>query len=174
MPATYEPIASQTLGSNTATVTFSSIPGTYTDLRLVFQCKTSDASSRAVLLRLNSDTAGNYSWTRLYGSGSSAASDRFTGAAPTNYNFLDVGFLPGGANGLGFSAVDLMSYANTNVFKTVLCAWESQQAASGSQFVTREVGLWRSTSAITQIDLSMATGDVVSGATFSLYGIKAA
>jgi hypothetical protein len=38
MPATYEPIATTTLGTAAAFITFSSIPATYTDLRLVIVC----------------------------------------------------------------------------------------------------------------------------------------
>ena len=60
--ATYEPIATQTLASAAATITFSSIAATYTDLRLIF-AKPIGGSS--LLLRFNSDTATNYSWTYL-------------------------------------------------------------------------------------------------------------
>jgi hypothetical protein len=47
-------------------------------------------------------------------------------------------------------------------------------AASGSRYTVAEVGLWRNTSAITEIDLKFVTGNLVAGSTFTLYGIKAA
>lgn len=170
MPATYEPIASQTLGSNSASVSFSSIPGTFTDLRLVISAKTSDATSQILAMRLNSDTGTNYSYTRLYGNGTTASSDRTSSASR-----IDVGFMANSSSDRSHSFIDIMSYASTNVFKTVLTAWESQgSSGTNVQFVLRQVGLYRSTSAITAISLAFDAGNVVSGSTFSLYGIKAA
>ena len=76
MPTTYEPIATQTLGSAAATITFSSIPATYTDLRLVL-VGTSTISANPKI-NFNSDTATNYSQTILSGNGSVANSARQT------------------------------------------------------------------------------------------------
>jgi hypothetical protein len=73
--STYTPIATQTLGSAAASVTFSSIPQGYTDLILVINYATS-ASTGNALLRFNSDTGSNYSETALIGNGTTATSDR--------------------------------------------------------------------------------------------------
>lgn len=169
MAATYEPIASTTLGSAAANYTFSSIPGTYTDLRVVVRAKTSYTSHSALVLEINGSAATNYSNTRLYGNGSTVTSDRFS-----NQTGLDVGFMPPSANEFGSIMFDVMSYANTNVYKTILSAWETQGGASGSQYVLRQVGLWRSTSAITSMKFTFNSGNIVAGSTFALYGIKAA
>jgi len=61
MPATYEPIATTTLGSAAATITFSSIPATYTDLVIVF-AGTATANLNP-LMSFNSDSGTNYSTT---------------------------------------------------------------------------------------------------------------
>ena len=171
MAATYEPIESITLGTAAATVTLGSggtIPQTFTDLRLVITAKNSTAAHQAMKIRFNGDTGSNYSYTRLLGTGLSAASDR-----SANNNGIDIGFLPNSASNFGTVILDIMSYANGNVYKSVLCSWESQGGLSGSQYVTREVGLWRSTAAITSA-LFFFTNDTVAGSTFSLYGIQAA
>jgi hypothetical protein len=170
MPKTYEPIATQTLGSAAASVTFSSIPSTYTDLVLVTTAKSSTTGSVRLDLTFNSDTASNYSTTRLYGNGTTATSDRFANATA-----VDIGFLPG-SNGTGFGFVlcNIQNYSNSTTNKTCLYRWNSQTATSGNQYTTAGVGLWRNTSAITTINLVFAGTNIGIGSTFTLYGIKAA
>jgi hypothetical protein len=67
--ATYEPIATTTLGTATSSFTFSSIPATYTDLRLVIGW----VSGTNPRIRFNSDTATSYSQTAMYGDGTAAS-----------------------------------------------------------------------------------------------------
>jgi hypothetical protein len=85
MAITYEPIATTTLGSAAADVTFTSISGTYTDLVLV--AVTQIGSSGDYLgVQFNSDTGTNYSRTRLSGNGTSASSDKRY--KPSSFEFL--------------------------------------------------------------------------------------
>ena len=160
MTATYEPISTQTLGTAQASVTFSSIPATYTDLVLVFNGTT--ASAQFMELRFNGDTATNYSATRLSGNGSSATSDRTS--------TQDVMFVGNLHTAQTTNILQIMNYANTTTFKTVLC--RSNQA--GAQ-VSARVGLWRKTpEAITTIFVRSGGGANFSiGCEFTLYGIKA-
>ena len=170
MPATYEPIASQTLGSNAASVTFDNISAAWTDLRVITRSRTSSTGPTTLALVFNSNTSSIYSNTRIYGNGSSAASDRSTGNT-----YIEVCYVPPtSSSGFGTGFLDIMSYANTNVFTTVIGGWDSQENTSGNQYVLRSVQLWRSTSAITSLTFSMAAGNIVAGSTFALYGIKAA
>lgn len=163
MAVTYEPIASTTLGSAATSVTFSSIPGTYTDLVLVAFMKESSGTTYTSL-RLNGDTGTNFSTTDLYGSGGSAISTR-----QSNQSVIANGQSSTGGSYTA-TIINLMSYANTNVFKTTLAA-----TVNPAVLVLRSVGLWRSTSAITSVTLLTSTADTwVAGSTFSLYGIKAA
>lgn len=169
MAVTYEPIASQTLGSTVNSATFSNIPGTYTDLVLRMALKSSGAATiTGPTLRVNSDSGSNYSFTVLSGNGSSASSNRVGGTNGDRLRFGEVietdNFSP--------CVVHFFSYANTNVYKTLLC-----ESAAPSLSVGRIVGLWRSTSAITSITVystDNGADDLVSGSTLSLYGIKAA
>ena len=163
MPATYEPIATTTLGGTAPTVTFSSIPATYTDLILVMQLKITTAG--AFYMQLNGDTATNYSQTYLYGDGTSAASGRRT--SQTNMR-LSNGLNP--ENNFNFNEiVQLQNYSNTTTFKSVLT--RANNAAGGTEAA---VMLWRSTAAINSILVSTFANNFDTGSTFTLYGIKAA
>ena len=168
MAATYEPIASQTLGSDTASVTFSGIAADWTDLVLSIAGRGTAALSSVLLqVQFNSDTGSNYSASYIWGDGSSAYSGR-----QSNVTYAPVGNMAAASatsNVFTPFALTFMSYANTNVYKTTLAA----NAISGT-LVGRNVSLWRSTSAITSITLSPNSGNFATGCTFSLFGIKAA
>jgi hypothetical protein len=164
MPATYEPIATTTLGSAASSITFSTIPGTYTDLRVILVA-TGDASAagQAVLTRFNSDTGSNYSVTRLSGSGSAATSGRFTNIASIYTSF----------DGLSttvptFQQIDIFSYAGST-YKT--CLISNNEDKNGSGYVEARVGLWRSTSAITTVAVIANSGNFATGTVATLYGI---
>ena len=163
MPSTYEPIATNTLGTAVSTVTFSSITGTYTDLVLVFQGGSStDANIR---MQVNGDTASNYSWTQLGGNGTSVAS--FRNSSDTSWLMNRYAYL---SNNLNANFIfNFNNYSNTTTNKTVIN--RSNSAANGTDTT---VGLWRSTTAITSITFSLSGGNYIVGSTFTLYGIKAA
>ena len=159
---TYVALDTQTLGSNTASVTFSSIPQTYTDLVLVatFTQSTAGQSARIVL---NGDTSTNYSLTEIRGNGSTAASSRGSSMTSGYYGY----YSDGSTSVPTVAIVSLMDYANTTTYKT----WLSRSGAS-DRATEALVGLWRSTSAITTIALSIDAGATYStGSTFTLYGI---
>ena len=174
MAKTYEPIASQTLGSDAVTVTFDNIAATWTDLIVVCHVYAVGSANAAAGLRLrfNNDTGSNYSNTRLQGDGSSA-----TSARQSSQTYATFGIIPGTtATGstLGVVTLQIMSYANTNVFKTGLSAYATNAFGSTEDRVGRYVSLWRSTNAITRVDISSDSGDLRSTSTISLFGVKAA
>jgi len=108
MPSTYTPIATQTLGSAAASVTFSSISGTYTDLVLVAAFAATGGGYCQLVL--NGDTTiSNYSRTYIVGNGSAALSGRsstpyFAGFSTGQMNFI----------------MNFMSYSSTNTYKTMV------------------------------------------------------
>lgn len=164
MPATYEPIATTTLSSAAADITFSSIGSGYTDLRLVTTiiANTAAASAR---VHLNGDTGTNYSRTSLIGDGTSATSSRSTSTtsiALTTTSSQTSTTIP------TLYIVDFFSYAGS-MNKTVLSQGSSDQNGSGG--VTRIVHLWRNTAAITSIALSLSGQNLATGTTATLYGI---
>jgi hypothetical protein len=163
MPATYEPISTQTLGSDVATVTLSSIPATYTDLVLVMTVKKSTDDGGYLGLRFNSDTATNYSSTFVYGNGSSAISGRVT-----SETFSRVG--NGSTANFESTIVSIQNYANTTTFKSMI-----SRSNVTSQYAISYCSLWRKTpEAISSITIIPNTGNMLTGSQFTLYGIKAA
>lgn len=158
---TYDLIASNVLGSNTASVTFSSIPSTYRDLILVINSKVSSTS--AIQLKINSDTGANYSYVVLAGDGSGGQTDHGTNQT--------TGFI---TNYAGATSTDetvfishFMDYSATDKHKTYLTRGNQATGA-----VTLWCGRWGSTSAITSLELYLpSTRTFTSGGTFYLYGI---
>ena len=164
MAKTYEPIATATLGTAAATVTFSSIAGTYTDLILISSNKLAGGTNGAFWLQFNGDTASNYSNTYLYGDGTSAASGRGSNRSVMNVGNTD-------ATNFNTQTVSIQNYANTTTYKTAL-----GRAAVPALYTIAYVGIWRATpAAITSIVVGNdASQNFAIGSTFTLYGIKAA
>jgi hypothetical protein len=164
MATTYEPIATNTLGSAVATVTFSSIPATYTDLILQISDSQTSGAGQTTLLRFNGDSATNYSVTRLYGDGTTYGSDRTT--AQTGVYGIEFN----SATAQSMSTFNVMNYSNATTYKTTLV-----RTSTPSNGVASQVGLWRSTAAITSMSLVCGSTNTFNvGSTFTLYGIKAA
>jgi len=163
--ATYESIATTTLGSAQASVTFSSISGSYTDLVLIINGKLT-TTGNGMFVRINSDTGTNYSTTNVNGNGTSATSGRHT----NNSNGIHIGSWQSGSSAdFAVSITHFMNYANTTTYKTAINRCSVPDADA-------QVGLWRNTNAITS--LTLRTDNVsntwASGSTFTLYGILAA
>lgn len=160
MAATYTPISSITLGATTSSVTFSSIPQTYTDLILVYN---GTSAVTNLPIRFNSDTASNYSYTRIYGDGSSASSDR-----ESNYTY---GVYAIGSSAATIATIHINNYSNATTYKTLL----GRGSYTTSGYVSMFCSLWRSTAAITSITLlgSTVPANFSVGSTFNLYGILA-
>ena len=166
MTATYEKIATTTLGSAAADVTFSSISGSYTDLVLVSSILGTTSTSYSPRVRVNSDTGSNYSSTYLYGTGSTASSGRTSGAS-----FIYIGHITGyfTTGQPGTFITQFQNYSNTTTYKTILS--RGNNTATDTSAI---VGLWRSTSAINAINIQFQSGtNLQAGSTFTLYGIKA-
>lgn len=170
MAATYEPIATTTLGSNAATVSFTSISGSFTDLILIVNAGTSDGNEGAQF-RVNGDSGSNYSMTNVAGTGSAASSARVSNQTAGRFNQA-ASF--GATNSLTSNIIiHFMNYSNTTTYKTII----SRTNVTSGSFPGTEamVNLWRSTSAISSIELRQSgSGQYLSGSTFTLYGIKAA
>ena len=157
--ATYTPIATTTLGSSQASVTFSSFSG-YTDLVCVVSGTMSSTGN--FYLQFNSDTGSNYSVTELYGDGTSAVSSRYS-----SQTYAFCGLL---GTAQGNAVIQIQNYANTSTNKTFLA-----RGNYPSGYTIARVGLWRSTSAITSITFAQASGFTFqTGSTFTLYGIASA
>ena len=168
---TYALINSTTLATSATTVTFTSIPSTYTDLRIVTAAR-SDAGDRvsSYYFDLNNLTTGIYSRTFLTGDGSTASSGR-----ATSQGLGRIGTITGSVSTSGIfpvNTMDIFDYSNSTTFKTVLTRTNLEQPTAGF-----EVGVYvntvQTTNAITSVKF-YCVGNFVAGSTFKLYGIEAA
>jgi hypothetical protein len=162
---TYTPIARQVLASATASVTFSSISASYTDIVAIVNMPASGAVTTAI--RFNNDTATNYSTTLLVGSAGGASSYR-----ESNKSYGITGGLVSGLGANSNFILQIQNYSNTTTFKTIL----SRSNSATLSEVGANAILYRSTSAISSIlfiDYAGGTNTYPTGTTFTLYGIKA-
>lgn len=156
-------IATTTLGSAASSITFSSIPSTYTDLRVVLVV-TAAAGGGYLTAQFNSDTGTNYSSTYLTGNGTTASSGRSTSSVEM---FVDTVSAALSTTNPALVTMDIFSYAgSTN--KTTLSTASNDYNGSGE--IDRAVHLWRNTSAITAIKL-LCNVNLAAGTTATLYGI---
>lgn len=164
--STYTPIATATGTGSASSVTFSSVPSTYTDLVLV--CNVIVASSASVQVQFNSDTGANYSYTVLDGDGATASSNRQTNTSGIQ--------LAGWSSNLGSSTnpspiiCHINNYSNTTTFKSALIRSTANGASSSS--VDAFAGTWRNTAAISTVRVTSGA-NFTTASTFTLYGIKA-
>jgi hypothetical protein len=150
-------IATTTLGAD-GTISFTSIPATYTDLRLVLTCTTVTGGGSA--FKYNNDSSSLYSQTWLIGDGSSATSVRATVQPELGLSTANIS-----ATVPAFFTIDIFNYAGST-FKTSLTT--ASQDLNGSGQLERQVGLYRSTTAISSIAF---TTSFKAGSTATLYGI---
>jgi len=168
MPAgsTYTPIATTTLGTEAASLTFSSISSSYTDIVIVGRMVANSGGNNNVRMRFNGDSNTNYSLTWLYGDGTSAGSTR-----NTNFNGITLSYANSTDTINPEFIVHVQNYSNSTTYKTALVRnfWAGTNGAASTQ-----VGLWRSTSAINQISFHTTNTNLGAGFTATLYGIASA
>jgi len=160
-------ISTVTTSASQATVTFSSIPGTFKDLILVVNARgTASTTAVNVLLRMNGDTGANYSYERINPFGSAFA------AAGTSMEVATINAATALANrGTSFEAA-VFNYADTLFHRQMTCFQYMGVTNTASNFFqTSTGGFWNNTTnAITQLDLLLSSGAFVDGSIVSLYG----
>ncbi len=170
----FESIATVTVGAGgSATVSFTSIPGTYQHLqiRLIARASIADSADHNIVAAFNSDTTfTNYRTHVLDGDGASASS----GTAQVSGFYASGGLTLGNsstASTFSASVIDILDYTNTNKNTTVRVLNGFDR--NGAGFIRFGSSLWLNTAAITQIDLSLRTGtSFVQNTHIALYGIK--
>ena len=174
----YESISTVTVGGGgSSTITFSSIPSDYTHLqvRCFNQTNRATIARDSIKVRLNNDTASNYSLHSLYGDGGTASS-----YGTANTAFMEMGNTTSSAasNIFGIQIIDVLDYTNTNKYKTLRAlngGHHNGTIATYGAIVGFASGSWRSTSAVTRLDILPYVGTLFSQySSFALYGIKGA
>lgn len=163
----YELISTTILGSNTNTVSFSSIVSTYKHLQIRVASRGSGSNSDLWSMRINSDTGSNYAFHRLRGTGSAVASAAST--TQTRIGYLAQPYSSDTSGNFSPAIIDILDYAGSKN-KTVRLF--SGADSVGGSHITLGSGLWASTSAVTSISLYTDSESFLTGSRFSLYGVK--
>lgn len=165
MATTCKLIAKTTLGSTAASVTFSSIPATYTDLLVLVSAQTtSGTGASSIKIRFNgASTDTNHTSRVLQGNGASVAS--------YTYTIAHVGEVPGsGTSAWCNNEIYIPNYAGS-ANKSISASSVTEYNAT-TAYISASAALWSSTAAITQIQLLSGTMSI--GSSFFLYGITKA
>jgi hypothetical protein len=168
MANTYTLIEAKTLGSSAASIEFTSIPQTYTDLVLVYSARTNAAGrTDEANLTFNSNTS-NYSWKMLYGSGTAAESVQDSSAT----SIAGIQIPGGGSTASTFSngQIYIPNYTGSN--NKSVSSEATQEDNQALAYIKVVSGLWSNSAAITSVKLSGATGSFVQHSTAYLYGIS--
>ena len=171
MANTFVKIASVTLSSATASIDFTSIPATYTDLCIKASIKEATSNNFTAELKINnSSTASEYSFTQVSGNGGSATSD--TNSAQIIPFIVDPGTYSGTTNVFGNAELYFPNYAGATS-KSISIDSVSEIDAASLGFQRFSAGKWSSTAAINQITIYLvAGGNLAQYSTATLYGIK--
>lgn len=166
-PSSFESIA--TVAGTGASITFSSIPATYTHLQIRGLARDSgQGGADHMTFKFNNDSANNYSYHYLKGTSATTTASGYASGGP------QIGNNAAGnndANIFGAFIIDIIDYASTTKYKTVK-SFGGSDSNSSDNLVSVASAQWRSTSAITSMTISAPNAGFVSGTTFALYGIK--
>lgn len=171
--AAYELISTTVLGSDTASVTFSSLnTGVYKHLQLRITGRSTVAGNTDnVAFRFNADSGSNYVTHYLLGDGTSASSGAFTSQP---YMYLPSNFPAASAqtNSFGGAVVDLLDAFSTTKNKTMR-ALNGYHGTPDNLYgrISLTSGAWLSTSAITSIAITNSA-NFKTGSRFSIYGLR--
>lgn len=165
MAATYTLISSVTVGAGgAATISFTSIPATYTDLLVSCSTRASGSFSSAALYIKFNGSSSSYSMRMLNGNGSSASSVTDTSL----YGIVPAANIA--ANTFGSAQFYIPNYASSNNKSVSAETVLEQNATDGIMY--NFAGLWSNSAAITSIELSSNGGNFVQYSTAYLYGIS--
>ena len=176
----YDSIATETLASNTVSITFSGIPSTYKHLQIRGLLRESWAGGAtgqvSSNIRLNGDTGSNYTQNYLRQS-TSALQSAYDGSSLTRINYT--GF-PSGTSGLdgmyGALIIDIHNYNDINKWRTVRIFNGSAIGTAGeysSSMVDLTVGAWKNTAdAVNSVTIFSGITSLFAGSTIALYGIE--
>jgi len=146
-----------------ATVTIGSIPSTYNNLQLIITNFKPATDNKFIAARFNSNSSALY------------VSDGLTdnrGAAATDTSML-LGFRNDNTTAEGLIQADFYNYANTTTWKMGKSVSFTNDATTPTLYNLWAVSqLWRNTSAITEINLSVESGGNFTSGTAYLYGVK--
>jgi hypothetical protein len=170
--SSYDSIATANGTGSSGTITFSSIPSTYSHLqiRMISKGNQPYGFPAGIETIFNSDTtSSNYYNHNIRGDGSSVATSG--GSGNISYPWASTGST--GTNIYAVGILDILDYKNTNKFKTSRSILGTDY--NGSGMVILGSMIWKNTAAINSITLisdSTYTGNWTTATQFALYGIR--
>jgi hypothetical protein len=172
MANTYVLIASSTVGLlGSATIDFTSIPSTYTDLLLLTSVRSSDLGVRAALNITVNGSASTYS-SKLVRGYDNTTVDSASGGS-TSINTFRVPATGNTASTFSNDSTYIPNYAgSTNKSMSLDNTSESNISSGTTNYLSLSAGLWSTTSAINQVTLTLGAGNFVQYSTAYLYGVK--
>ena len=168
----YDSIASAS-PSGTNVVTFSSIPSTYSSLKLIITSQsTYTAYNSNVLMTFNGDGTAIYGDRAIFTDGNVPYYIYNNG--PRNYINLANGCQTGTymTSGWGVAEIDIPNYAATDIYKSAQAIWGVNALSYPAGYLSNASGYWKSTDAINSITLLSGSLNYVAGSRFSLFGVK--
>jgi hypothetical protein len=161
-PGSFESIASVDVGAGgSSTITFSSIPSTYTHLQIRMTSLQTNATSGGTMSFNSDTTTSNYYYHYLLGNGSAASAGAGQDRPYAPWN-------SGSSSGPGATIVDILDYSNTNKYKTLRALNGYDLNGSGAILLTSN--LWSNTAAISTITITSA--GFLQYSSFALYGVN--
>lgn len=168
---TFEAIATYTASGSQNTITFSSIPQTYTDLFIAMFSGNTSGSYYWTYIQVGNgsvDTGTNYYATLNSANNSLYRSDRYTSST----EFKAAGNDP---NQKATNYAFIQGYSRTDIWKPCLTTMGFAATGSNVGWTGYISSVWKSTSAINTIKITLEGGQNFSGdSMYTLYGIKAA
>lgn len=167
MATTMSLIAKQTVGSaGAASVTFSSIPQTYTDLKIVISARGTTAATEQSIKILPNGSSSNATFLQLQGYGTGV----YTGTGSYWYAG-EMSAASGTSNTFGSTDIYIPNYTSSN-YKSASTDTAQENNSSGSARLNLNATLWSVTSAITSITIQPAADNFAEFSEFYLYGIS--
>jgi hypothetical protein len=167
----FDSIATTTISTSTATISFTSIPQTYRHLqiRAIGRATGTTGVGENTLVSFNSDTtAANYGFHNIVGDGATATAQYFgSSRVIANAAFTTD---TTAASIFGVFVTDILDYTNTNKNKTIRTLNGQDQNGSGRMMFNSL--LWTNTAAISRIDLTCGAGNFAQYTQIALYGVK--
>jgi len=167
--ATYTLISSNVLSSSAATVSFTSIPATYTDLVVRFSARTDRAAAqRDILISFNGTTA-NYSTTIVFGNGSGTGSTRNSSAYYMWFGTVSGETVTANTFASGESYIPNYLASTSKPLSSFVV---NEDNAASISYVGAWAGLNGNTAAVSSLTIQPDGNNFVSGSSFYLYGIS--
>jgi len=165
----FDALATVTLSTAAASVTFAGIPTGYKHLQIRALARNSVVGD-SFGIQFNSDATASYTRHELSGFGSTANAYASTGLTQITAIGFE-GYSSVTANTFGSSVIDILDYTNITKNKTVRSLTGYDYNGGGG--VGLVSGLWINTGAITSIVLNQGnSGNFVANSTFALFGVK--